>query len=244
MRYRSSHNGQPFNSINAGRRFFLPIDVSGCIFWVRGDLGVSQSGNSVSAWNDQSLRNNHLFSYVNPTYVSNAVNNRPGISFNGTSQGMYAIDSSSLDLNIVTCIVVHSGYGTSTGNPAGLVAKRGSTGTNYQFFGNGNQFNGSVYTGPNDTDSAWKIRYFQQRPYFLGLNTFFSFKNGTQLFGSTDVIGAQNNEVMWVGMSSIGEYLSGTIAEIIMYNKLLQNAERNRLYRYLGLRYNISVTLA
>lgn len=64
---------------------FLPTDVSGCILWVRADLGVTSSGGLVTVWADQSGQGNNLTASgaQRPTVVAGPP---PYLAFTAASQ--------------------------------------------------------------------------------------------------------------------------------------------------------------
>ena len=232
------------NKINKGRRLFYPKDIYGCVVWLRSDLGVSLSSNIVTAWADQSGKLNNFSPTNSPTFTASnsSITNRPSINLNGTNQYFSIASNSTISLSTaVSCFVVHSGYGDASNNQAGLVSKRSTT-TNYEFFGNGTGWNGTTQSGTPDNDATWKIRYFS-----YSTTQYNTFKNGTALTGSpfSSGIGATNAAALYVGASAnTGEFLSGSIAEVILYNKVLSIPERNKVHRYLNMRYGISVTLS
>jgi hypothetical protein len=72
--------------------FFTPTQLSGCVLWLRADLGISLSGGAVTDWVDQSGAGN-IFAQAGrgsqPVYSSSGGSNgTPYLQFNGTSDGM------------------------------------------------------------------------------------------------------------------------------------------------------------
>lgn len=65
---------------------FEPIDIAGCVLWLRSDLGVTKGANPfpVSAWADQSGNGNNLTQAAGgsqPTWVDSQLNGYPAIRF-------------------------------------------------------------------------------------------------------------------------------------------------------------------
>ncbi len=74
--------------IGQARKFtnFKPTDLSGCALWLRADTGVTLNGSTVQEWKDLSPNTFNLIqatASAQPTFVSNALNNFPSLSFDG-----------------------------------------------------------------------------------------------------------------------------------------------------------------
>jgi hypothetical protein len=57
--------------------------------WVRGDVGITLSGSSVTQWTDQStyaLNPVQTGTTIRPTFSLGAINSLPSVVFNGTTQ--------------------------------------------------------------------------------------------------------------------------------------------------------------
>jgi len=62
---------------------FVPTDIAGLKLWLKGDAGITQSGGTVSAWNDQSGNGNHYLQTTagnRPSYTASAIGGKPGIT--------------------------------------------------------------------------------------------------------------------------------------------------------------------
>lgn len=67
----------PMGSIQARRDAFTPASISGCILWLRADLGVTTTPSKVSAWADQSGNGNDFVQATDarrPTYTASDAN--------------------------------------------------------------------------------------------------------------------------------------------------------------------------
>lgn len=73
--------------------------------YYKADTGVTTSGNSITAWADQSGLGNTLTSTANPLYVANgAPNGKPAVSFSNTfiwNQNLQGINLTSSDMTII-----------------------------------------------------------------------------------------------------------------------------------------------
>jgi hypothetical protein len=74
------------HGIGSRRLGFLPTDIDNCAVWLRADLGISVVSGAVSSWMDKSGLGNHMSqatSSKRPAYVANAVGGQPALSFDG-----------------------------------------------------------------------------------------------------------------------------------------------------------------
>jgi hypothetical protein len=96
-------------------RVFSPLAIPGCALWLRADAGITLASGttSVSTWADQStngLNATQSTSTKQPSYSTSALNGKPAVSFNGTSQGMQTASSSAFSgTEQVTLFLVGNG---------------------------------------------------------------------------------------------------------------------------------------
>jgi len=66
---------------------FVPTQIPGCLVWLRGDLGITLSGASVSGWADQSGNTNNASQSgaAQPPYNPTAASGLPAIQGNGST---------------------------------------------------------------------------------------------------------------------------------------------------------------
>ncbi len=125
---------------------FAPTLLSGCVLWLRGDLGVTlnaANGNAVSAWADQSGSGNSASQGTaanQPTLVANAINGLPAITGNGSSQ----------------YLVTSAFTAQSTGTLFAVVQSAVSTQLAYIRILE-QQFNTTYYLGVNSTGTKYKL---------------------------------------------------------------------------------------
>ena len=65
---------------------FNPTTIDGLQLWLRADTGIVMNGNFVSQWSDQSVQGRHAtsdFDVIRPTFIPNAINGLPAVSFDG-----------------------------------------------------------------------------------------------------------------------------------------------------------------
>lgn len=70
-------------------RQFEPLDIAGCVLWLRSDLGVTKDGsNLVSLWADQSGNGNDFSQNTDaskPVWTADVGNGLPGLTFDGAT---------------------------------------------------------------------------------------------------------------------------------------------------------------
>ncbi len=137
-----SHFAQAYrNGISAGRSFdftpsgfafnvkWLPTYMSGLGFWLRADKDVTQSG-TVSAWGDQSVNNNDASQGVvgsRPTYVANANDGKPAISFDGSTDLLEVVDSATFGSTTAFSVSCWVRTGTTFPTDGTIIAQWGAT---------------------------------------------------------------------------------------------------------------------
>ncbi len=75
--------------VAAVKNFPFPF-IKNMLIWLKADAGVTLSGTNVTGWQDQTGNNYNFIPPLpanQPTFVSNATNNLPGILFNGATNG-------------------------------------------------------------------------------------------------------------------------------------------------------------
>lgn len=232
-------------------RLLYRVPASGLRLWLRADGGVSLSGTAVSQWNDQSGNNLHAAQGAGasqPAYLTNVTNGRPAIRFDGSDDAL-ALPSGFNDFRAgVTAFVV--------ARPAKVVPW-----ARFIDLGNGTQQNNIVF-GQKDSPllvTYWVYAPDQTRgkvdaPNALALDRFHSFsvvetgagsatiyRNGLAVgTGQTSVprnVLRTANAIGASGGASNDPHFRGEIAEILLYNRALSDAERLLVEDYLNTKY-------
>lgn len=113
-----------------------PSSLSNKVAWFRGDLGTSTTTNgaNVATWADQySLQGafDSTTASVKPTYLSSAINGKPGIKGNSSSCWMISPSSSAWNLTTGFSIVMVGIFNSNTTNDCYL--SKGNS-TNWDFY--------------------------------------------------------------------------------------------------------------
>jgi hypothetical protein len=205
------------------------------------------SGTSVSQWRDKSGLNNHSSQATVGSQPSRSTtqNSRKTVNFDGTNDTVTIpnfICNSEMSIFVVsncgtTLMIEHSSdvgpsgngfYISGIGTAMFLVARNSAS--SYLFLTNWLSGGYSIASGVNST----------------GLDLL-TYKNGSQQSPTTDSrISISNSYVtstLYIGSRGANSlWSSGPIAEIIIYNRKVSNAERNLIHTYLGQKWGISNT--
>lgn len=200
------------------------------------------SGTSVSQWRDKSSNNFHASqgTVASQPSRSTAQNSRKTVNFDGTND---TVTIPNFTCNSEMSIFVVSNCGTSL-----LIEHSTDANSNqgFYFYGGGN---GMIYitraTGSIIFNSNWLSGGYSiaSAANSTGLDLL-TYKNGTQQTIITDGRSSLTNSyitnTLYIGSRGANSlWSSGPIAEIIIYNRKVTNAERNLIHTYLGQKWGI-----
>ena len=164
-----------------------------------------------------------------PAYRTNVLNGQPVVRFDGNSDFMAPASA-----------ITHAQPVTVS-----IVMKRNAVGAEQQIFDGGLQglataanqwsvWGGTAAFNGGTADTAWHVLDFTGTGGTTAI-----FENGTQVASGAG--GTQGVTAFAIGRhSTAGRYLSGDIAEINIYSKVLSAAERATLHTYYAEQYGIS----
>jgi len=234
-----------------------PDALDGLAFWVRADTGVTTnaSGN-VTEWADQSGRANHAVAAdaAAPQFVASEaeLNSHPTLRFNGTSQLMTVANriltngiegctviamSKATKIEDSTIVGIRTGGGNAllqldtdnTGKPRFIV--RNSAGTTANAVGPQARTNiWGMYAGRlhKGSGTVWTNRLYFSSPVSEAVATA-DFGANTDLTSGDQYIG---------GLSFA--FWQGDIAEVMVYERVLSEAELAGVLEYLTARYTLN----
>jgi len=234
-----------------------PVPRSGPQLWLNADgLNLSQ-GAAVSQWTDQSGRNIILSqgtSSLRPLFQTALLNGHAAVQFDGADE--FLRTSVPIDLwggsDDVTLFVVTS-TGSSQWDYADILDFDHATAPYDGFViqqqgGNANQFYWTYYTG-----GSWQGNASQAQLTVGGAPMFESLTNGSSLAfyvnGQTAVSqtvssgAAKATNLLTLGncTAPFARPFNGAIAEVLIYNRALNSAERLGVENYLSQEYGIAV---
>jgi len=214
--------------------------TNGLAAWFKADAGVSTSGSNVTSWTDQTGNNTvtQSTSAHQPTLVSNDVNGRPALHFNG-SQWLFNARNIGPGLNSDMTMIV-MGTSTTPSNQqysiwmgSGVRTSRGlgyySSAQNFNFY-NAYDSGAAVPNANTFVVEAGSIN--------SALNSVTFYRNGIQTAtGGASSIGAVTPGIT-VGAALNGSSpWQGDIAEVMVYDHQLSSTEFQQVGVYLADRY-------
>jgi len=237
---------------------FNPLGVGGCALWLDAadPSTVTLSGSNVTQWRDKANSVAFTASSTNPTVSTTKYGGQSAIQFGGSAY----FSNSSFVYTIAThsTFVVVGETSTHTNN-AGILSF-GTSGTDY------NRTNAKSYNtayGPNNwyfgMDQAFQAGGFSTglgantpTPFALysdtfGAGTLTGYMNGTQSNTATSAATFSDSTGLLIGARSTAGSpsgpITGVIAEVILFTRVLSTIERQQVESYLankwGLRSNL-----
>ncbi len=219
--------------------------------WLRADKGVLNSGGTdaipgefIQTWNDHSGNDNHVTQTTGtnqPVLTGIAINGQPVVTLDGTDDYMTAeMSSLSAPLTMITVsrftAATTDAYVMTVGdlNATQTASISRESDNNYYTF-----TQGAKYYGPAMADNTPYIIHSRHNI----ASTFHEIFLNETAFGATDygssvitdgslILGASRN---------IDTYLGGDIAEAIVYNKILNTAQKIIVENYLAAKYGITI---
>lgn len=188
-------------------------------------------GAHVSTWPDSSGLNFHMSSNTTQggTYKANAINGKPSVSFDGVIQGFYQT----------------SDLGAGFPDTIFIVAKQTSKATNALFIRTGNQtafctttgnFLISAGTNGNDNvDHSGAFHVFTARFEQVTTN---GHVDGVQVIAPFDSYQYASVQV-YIGYDGSSQFLSGEIAEVLLYQGRVSDSDKQKIESYLKSKYAI-----
>jgi hypothetical protein len=246
---------------------FQPTQLSNCVLWLdaadkttlftdsAGTSRVSTSGQIVACWKDKSVsKNNASNTSIQPTASYNAQNGLSVLNFDGTQY--LTLSTSTLPTGSTQCSFF---FVTRTTRNATQVfftygADPNATNRNPQFYYTDSPNPGNVAILSTDTYGAGGLadNTNYQNAYVITSCTFTSvnaaWDNGGAFSGGTTNI-SLNTGTGWASIgvgrvtSTPNFYLTGQIAEIIVYSRPLSTTERQNIEGYLAWKWGLATNL-
>jgi PKD repeat protein len=204
-----------------------PASLPGLVLWLQSDaLTGLADGAPVATWPDRSGAGNHASQAVaakRPTFRSGVVNGLPGVSFDATDDGLTTpVDPGTP----VTIVVVY-------GSRAGATGKALNGGFSFfmgPYVGRYRNYTGQYATGPAVTAGRWLAQTLRQSVSLAEL-----FVDGT--FQASTTRSADPAPLKLAREGSYGSILDGWIAEVIVYDRGLDDAELADVHDWVRARY-------
>jgi hypothetical protein len=220
--------------------------------WLKADTGVTQTAGAVSAWNDQSGNLNHALQSeadLQPQLVANELNGKPVLRFDGLNDVLSAGNSPSLAItgDISSFFVVRfddfDGYRTVWAKTESNVPRATDF---YAIQGSGlpQLFRGGAAANQNvQGQIPLPAGEFAIVGFDMKGTDVYLFQNGwLNGHGTISVAMQDTGKPVLIGQRDDGvTKLKGDVAEIVIYNSSLSDADRAKVINYLGTKYAIAV---
>lgn len=222
---------------------FLPTQLSGCVLWLRADLGITKDGSDkVSAWADQSGSGNHFAQGTGadqPLYVAGAYAGQPALRGDNTDKLTSAAAVGSGANNTLFAVFTGAGAATSyvmagVDGSTCAVLHRFSAALVEWFNGGGADrytFASGLFAGAPHVLTVAQSNGVSLQGWWDGASSFGPVVPTTAFAGLRYVMG-------YAGGANAS---SGDMLEVVEYSRVLSAAERLQVERYLGARYGITV---
>ena len=218
--------------------------------WLKADAGVTLSGSDVTAWADQSGNGNNASAEegYEPTFVSNILNSKPVLRFDGTGPKLGL--TSSIGGTAYTILIVCKNNDNVNGSMFFWTTEEDfgryigvSTDENYNEDARNKFLLSEADAGGGGEGSvlAWSSASATNN-FFIGTATQNgggkAYLNGA---GGTNSLGtfSASNTFDLIGGYGFGYELDGDVAEIIAYNRAVTTTERQQVEAYLNTKYAI-----
>jgi len=243
--FRVSATNEFGTTVSAAKTIEYKSPSEDLIFWVRADSGVTKDGSDlVSSWTNLAPGGGEVTQSATerqPLWVSNGINGKPVLRFNGTSTAMET-PNLTIGTNMTVIAVLNSirydnqrilsdeNYFTMMFDGFRLFMKGGAGdqwGSGYASFGTIGYETFHIVSVSSDGNTS--------KGYMDGLNT-----------GSASFFRIPHSAPNYIGASysagsGFGEFLQGDVAEMRVYNKALTQAEIFALVSRLKLKYQVGV---
>ena len=233
-----------------------PNELSDLVVWLKADSGITYSTptKKISLWTDQSGSDNSVRqtnSEFRPLrYSYGGALDKTRVSFDGTNDFLISSYDCPITGNDLSIFYVAKSNSTSVATQRVIGYREGSDRLNFGMNNqgrvifkalDGSNNGGELITPSQDLGTVNHIAcarindtsfYLQYNNNTELTNTFASFNNGNGFNAASFSIGH-------IDLGGVGTYWNGDIQEVIIYNRFLNNYERDKVKGYLNKKYKI-----
>ena len=234
------------------RPIFLPTSIANIQMWMDGadpaGTGVIPSNGSVlSSWADKSGKSYNASGVNSPTVVTNAVNSKSVVSYNGSNYSFSTIAAGVFSTAMIIFFVYKVNGAVTYMTPMTRgVFTNGSPIDQYnntRFLG-GNSYNGytSAYSHASATSTSLFTQIIQQSPS----TTYNEYVNGstTSSLSVTGFSASDTASYVYIGTrDNKGTTFNGYMCELIVYNQMIGLTAQQKIEGYLAWKWGIQASL-
>lgn len=234
-------------------RHFTPLSISGLVLWLDASYITGfNDGDSVTTWSDLSGNGNDATQATaskRPVYKVNIINGRPVVRFDGTDDFMAAPTGARPPTSYTVFIVaaINNLVPATYYRLIATLDSGGNVGLALMRQGDNNTWRHTWGTGVTTSDVEGGTVVVSVFDIVIGTHngtTSSLFENGSSVGTPISSAYSQGTNDVEVGSTSGGTigFLNGDIAAIGIYTSSLSTTDRQRIERYLGSRYGITVS--
>lgn len=251
----NNHIGDYINSYIGGlsdtEAAFTPKSIANLAAWYRADLGITLNGSTVSAWADQSGNGNNVTQGTankQPLFVASDsnVNNKPVLDFDGSNDQMQGNFAAALTGEKNWTLITVGQWDTLTGTRC--IASVGAGGNGYDlivnFSGTGKRevVHKGVAAMPDDNATTNYEIWSATRDNSGSPNVILKVNGVTQSISTPNTVMLTPGVSISIGANFTVSFMDGKVAEVIVYNNKISDADLAKLHTYLGSRYGITIS--
>ncbi|MDH5681012.1 MAG: hypothetical protein OEZ36_05475 [Spirochaetota bacterium] len=215
-----------------------PDSITGLTLWLKADAGVTHTAGSVTQWADQSGNGNHATAGTSPGYITNLLNGKPVIRFDGTATllniSLVLSNTISIFLVATPSTVADTYLFGSNGVASSPAIVSNYSGLAFEWF----HSNGTIVDRAsfNSASSGFSILSLKED---LSSDTIYSNSSLSSIIPANVPI-TETLNVIGAGSPGVN-HCDSDIAEIIVYTRALSDNERQGVELYLSNKYTITL---
>lgn len=204
---------------------FFPTSVAGCVLWLKADSLALNNGDAVASWPDSSGNNNNASqgtSANRPTFYTNIQNGLPAVR----ATGSHWVTTPSMTIRTVFVVARHETYTELNG----VFCESGLDKENLRLGGT------TTYIVSEDANG------FYGSGGSLRVNKVATFNQTMNVFSILTAVRASARAFVLDflrGAQSANRHMRGYIAEVLVYNTVLSDTDRNNIENYLASKYGL-----
>jgi hypothetical protein len=242
---------------------FDPTVISNCVLWLdgadvstmfqnsSGTLPVRSTGSTVALWRDKSVSGNHASNTTaQPTVNFNAQNGLPVVNFSGSQY--LILSTTSLPTGSTECTFFFLTRTTSSAVQVFFTygAEPNTANRNPQFYYNSGVLSTDLYGGGGLSDNTNYLNSYVVTSCIFTLNRNTAWDNGSQFSGGSTAI-SLNTGTGWASIgvgrippgTPLAYYLTGQMGELVVFNRALNDQERQAMEGYLAWKWGTQSSL-